>query len=386
MARFAFAAALLLCAACFTPGGGGECPEDACAVGETRCTIDGSAVQRCVGQDECGTWVDESCGTRAYCVGAGEPEAYCWCDDECRDEAAQICRRDLIQRCSADEVGCLYWEDVFDCETEGRVCNVYEGEPLCGRWVKPDGLAAISIRVDDRANRTYAEGQLTWIGNMRFQPDQNYMVIDVAWVGPYVPLWDDGPYVTGGHEAADQTANDHVFSAEPFLRADRSYQLQYAIEDELGHRIWPGEHGVLHILNGEHGRVAAPGLVIEPFGSVDVRVTFDTNARHPDFGFPFTSVGITTNLTYDERIELVDDGDGVYTFQWSEHLGPHDGLRHVGDVVRFLFWLDATPYRFGGVPYVEGVRAHTDHPGPGQWTEERFVGSGEALEMVIGPD
>ena len=47
------------------------------------------------------------------------------------------------------------------------------GEP---RWTKPEGYAGISLTIDDRANRTYSDGQIEWNGSFIYDAPTNTVI------------------------------------------------------------------------------------------------------------------------------------------------------------------------------------------------------------------
>jgi hypothetical protein len=118
-------------AACVAP-----CPGDCDTEGDTQCT-DADMIQRCTLDDEgCLYWDDVvDCTTLGYtCNDEVTGDAYCVapCESECDTVDATQCSGDTVQTCTLDEWnGCLYWEDTTDCTTSSQECDVVGGTAAC---------------------------------------------------------------------------------------------------------------------------------------------------------------------------------------------------------------------------------------------------------------
>jgi hypothetical protein len=268
----------------------------------------------------------------------------------------------------------------------------------------PDGeggvadYATLSIWVDDRANKTFNNGDIRWTGSFSWDEDSNFIVFSSNWLpdqGPYPPLWDDGPISAGGHEAAGQVAGDNIFSTEVYFRADATTQFEYGLLNEFDNWMWVGPNGTVEVPAGSTSRFDLEGLVLPAFGDVDVRITLDVAGLHPDFSSPAPAkVFVKGTLNMWAPVQILDDGqagdvtagDGIYTYVHSTKLGPHDGLLNPGQEAQFVFVFsydpegsasDGVEYKVGGNAAPEGVKAYTDYESPGEWTE---------VEVKLVPD
>ena len=171
-------------------------------------------------------------------------------EDDLRDTSSESEFGDLCEPSIDCEFG-------YDCQS-GTCVDVENA-----RWQKPPGAGSIYFIVDDRANRTYRDGQLIWKGSFDYDGSTNMLYPNSSWSGPYPTLYDDGSYLDGGHEAAGQIAGDHIFSCEVFIIAEYDILLEYGLTDENNNWIWTGSgNGLVEISAGETGRVEAPGMVL----------------------------------------------------------------------------------------------------------------------------
>jgi hypothetical protein len=109
------------------------CCDDTCTTAdETRCASD--IVQTCVESNGCLLWEDtEDCAaSNQECMEDGG-DAFCWagCQDECDTIGDLQCNGDLIEECTEDATGCLYWEIDTDCSTTNQTCEVVGTTPEC---------------------------------------------------------------------------------------------------------------------------------------------------------------------------------------------------------------------------------------------------------------
>jgi subtilisin-like proprotein convertase family protein len=106
--------------------------EDRCAAGESRCNGSGN-VESCErGDDGCLDWVEtEVCGELEHCLESADGAACAECDDGCDTVAATRCAGDVIETCTADELGCLAWEAGDICRGPGEYCLELDGGAVC---------------------------------------------------------------------------------------------------------------------------------------------------------------------------------------------------------------------------------------------------------------
>lgn len=109
---------------------------------------------------------------------------------------------------------------------------------------------AVSFVADDSAGQAYREGELALV---RF-PGATVQ-----------PLYDDGPWTEGGHEAEGAVAGDHRWGLTVFARPEPSAQLEYGFLDrsvDPPAALGPARQ-VLVVWKGQAPAVA-PALVLPP--------------------------------------------------------------------------------------------------------------------------
>ena len=127
------------------------CQED----GVRRCNRDNDAIESCQpNADGCLVWIEEEfCGDPGTCATEDSvPE--CRCDNECEATTESRCRGDVIQRCTEDAEGCLYWAEATDCAEEGQICDDLarpaECVSDCGNECSPeDGLRCFGVLIEE---------------------------------------------------------------------------------------------------------------------------------------------------------------------------------------------------------------------------------------------
>ena len=156
--------------------------------------------------------------------------------------------------------------------------------------VIPSDQAIITFAIDDSANQTYTAGDgLAWKGSFSYDAASRVLTVNGSWPGPYPLLHDDGPLSGGGHEPEGATAGDHVWSVSVLVDNTQQRQLEYgaisgSVNGSDGQWIWSGSNGVLTIPQGTQGPLAAPGLVIDAFGTVDLLLTVDLSGQREQPG------------------------------------------------------------------------------------------------------
>lgn len=259
------------------------------------------------------------------------------------------------------------------------------------RWTRPDGYCSIVFVVDDTANGTYLDAEMEWNASLVYDPSDNVAVFTTSWLpeeGPYPPLYDDGPYTTGGHEAEGQMAGDSIFSTEVFFLAEEDTTFEYGLINDLDHWIWSGPNGQATVIAGETGTIETQGFAFEAFGDIDIRVTLDTNNLHEEFPFDAEadSLFVKGSMISWRPIQLLDNGergdaaadDGIYTLTLSEYLGPHDGTLSLGQEAQFVFVFfeaEGLEYKLAGDALANGVAAYSawDDNQPGVFLEEELL-------------
>ncbi len=255
-------------------------------------------------------------------------------------------------------------------------------------FIKPAGYTSVTFYVDDTSNQTYASSDIEWKGSFVYDPQTNIIEHDASWageVGPYPPLYDDGPIAEGGHEMPGARAGDHIFSVEVYVLADESFDtdFQYGAINEFDNWIWEGPNGEFNLPAGSSERIDATGYVIPAFGTYDMRVTLDLAGLNEAF-LPFDPLSDRVYLkgsmnSWDAR-QLLDNGekgdlvsgDGIYTYHHAENLGPHDGMLFAGQHVQFVFMLNGLEYkRIDAIS--DGVTASTNCTGSDVWDSAPII-------------
>src|SRR5205807_5054183 len=91
---------------------------------------------------------------------------------------------------------------------------------------------------------------MEWKGSMLYDAATNKVTMDSTWGGPWAPLYDDGPWTSGGHEPAGANAGDHIFGTVVFVTppATGSDTYAYGLVDHSAPYndgwIWQGPPGV----------------------------------------------------------------------------------------------------------------------------------------------
>lgn len=252
---------------------------------------------------------------------------------------------------------------------------------------KPAGTVAVSFSVDDTANKVYQAGELLWKGSMVYDSTTRKIgAVDSSWNGPWAPLYDDGPWTSGGHEPAGATAGDHKWGVTVFVTppATGTATYEYGLVDHAfgDGWVWVGGNGQFLVNAGATSDITATGMTFPPFGTTDLRLVIDTNNLDPGGTWDTSKVAVKgsafawylTQMHDDGLLGDVTSGDGKYTFVLSNHVGAgkllyHTGLTHSGDLPEFVFTIGPTDkeYKIGGACSTQGVTADYK-PAGGSWT------------------
>ena len=243
---------------------------------------------------------------------------------------------------------------------------------------QPAGTVAVNFTIDDSANKvfTVVDGgysDLRWQGSFIYNQATRKATYDVAWgdgdKNVAVPLYDDGPWTTGGHEPPANVAGDHKWGATVFFTppATASQEYSYGAIDwstggKTGGWLWRGDSGKFTVNAGATAAINAAGLILLPYGTTDLKLVVDTTALGvhtlPDGGtvaWDFSTLKVKGSKWGWVEAPIYDDGthgdatasDQKYTFVLSDVAGvgklvPHAGLLSSGDSAEFV-------YLFGGV-------------------------------------
>lgn len=258
---------------------------------------------------------------------------------------------------------------------------------------RPPGFAAIRFAVDDTANKTYGDKEMKWTGSFAWNEADNTIAYASSWLptdGPFPWLYDDGPRSADGHEPEGAVKGDHVFETEVLVKAEEDLTFEYGVLNELDRWIWIGPNGVVTIPAGSTDTVDAARLIVPSFGEVDLKLTLDLKALHPNFAtitLADYDVYLKSSANSWTPVQLLDDGDaslgdetagdGVVTFVQSKRLGGHDGRLRSDQHAQFVFVFaiagfspdDGQEYKAAPTVLAEGVRAYTDAAVPGTFAE-----------------
>ena len=272
-------------------------------------------------------------------------------------------------------------------------------------FIPPANTVAVNFTIDDTANQTYtAADGLAWKGSFSFNSTTRLMTINGAWSGPYVMLYDDGPWTTGGHEPEGATAGDSLWGVTVWVSNSATQNFEYgaisgSVNGSDGSWIWVGSNGTFTVTSGSSTPIDAPGLVIPAFGTIDLQLTIDISANGSNLDPSFAGADYTDQVNVKgsawgwNTVALVDDGtkgdvtagDGIYTFVLSENIGAHDGLLHSGDTPEFIFVLGGVEYTSAGVALSSGVNALIDSGSGWSTVPVETLSSGSMATFVTVP-
>ena len=285
---------------------------------------------------------------------------------------------------SADSVTALDGTDTTDTTVDGTDSGTdatdstvtTDGADGADANESTDGISGtgvfinVSFQVDDSANQTYGpEDGLAWKGSFSYDTDDNLIVFDGAWSGPFIPLWDDGPISDGGHEAEGQQAGDHIWSVSVQMESttsDVTFEygaIRNSVEGSDGEWIWQGENGTFTIPANTTDDVDITSLTIDALGWIDIRFSIDVANIDPQFMLdPPQFVEVKTSAWGWSEQTMTDDGtmddiagDGIYSLVLGNVTGegttlPNNGLLNPGETPEFVFVLDDIEYKIAGVP------------------------------------
>lgn len=252
--------------------------------------------------------------------------------------------------------------------------------------VQPPCTVPVSITVDDTANHAYLAGEIQWKGNFRYDEVTRLAFYDASWNsgdGPFAPLYDDGPWDQGGHEAIGEVAGDHKFGAVVFVKppsaAGTNTTISYGLQDNVYQTKygngwnWPkSSNGSFVVFAGQTADVKADGAVLPAFGTVDFKLTLDTLALTPPDGggtWSTNTVKVKGTATTWAEVNVTASGNvGVYTMVLSDQVGAgktfyHSGLLKSGDKPEWVWVLNGVEYKAAGKAAVGGVAAYTKATG-----------------------
>lgn len=280
-------------------------------------------------------------------------------------------------------------------------CGVEDEEPTPQTptgFQQPANTVAINFTLDATDRKDfYADKGLEWKGS--FVYDEATRMItgpDGTWPGPYVPLYDDGPWDKGGHEPKGAVANDEKFGATVFFASPAAEtKFEYGAQIPKGPNcgsdggcwIWKGSNGTLTIPAGAKTDITAEGMKLDPEGSVDMRLTLDTknlgSGHVLDNGETVTVKGTMSSWDNDQAF---DDGthgdvtanDGVFTYTLSQNTAVRRLKLAPGTAVEFIWNIGASEYKTSSnKAETTGVKAYTKNA-----TDTAFVDRTSSVSLA----
>ncbi len=285
------------------------------------------------------------------------------------------------------------------CSSDETDTTLYS-EPNCkaAAWQTnkiPPCTVPVSITMDD-PNGVYRAGEAQWKGSFNYDAVTRVAFFDSSWGGgngPFAPLYDDGPWTTGGHEAVGEAAGDGTFGTTMFVYPPVTGTTTYEygmVDHAFGDGwIWKGSNGTFTVAASASAPITAAGLTLSPFGTTDMQVTLDTATLEPNTCSPTPCTPAAWDFAGGVKVKgsawgwsevVTTNVSGVYTFTLSDFAGAgkplyHTGLLNAGDVAQFVFVFYAADgttskeYKVGADgPPTTGVTAGLKASGAGTFT------------------
>jgi len=246
---------------------------------------------------------------------------------------------------------------------------------------QPTGTVAVSFAVDDTANKVYKSGELQWKGQMKYDSTTRVVTKDDSWGGPFAPLYDDGPWTTGGHEGPGSVAGDNIWGITVFVKppATGSDTYGYGLinvpyEKAFGNGwIWTGSNGSVVILSTAAAPLTAPGTALPKFGSTNVQFVINVNNLAPGTWDSSKGVKIKSSAWAWSEFAMTTSGTGVYTIALSDIVGTgkplaQSGLLKAGNQPEFIFVFNGAEYKLADkTAAIAGVTVATQAQGTTVW-------------------
>ena len=245
-------------------------------------------------------------------------------------------------------------------------------------FTKPAGTVAVNFSVDDSANKVWKDTEMQWKGSMAYDATTNKVTLDGAWGGPWAPLYDDGPWTSGGHEPQGATAGDHIFGVTIFVTppASGTAAYEYGLCDakfstDACHNtgwVWAGSsNGKFAVPAGATADIKADGMSFKAFGTTDVQIVIDKNALASGT-WDTSKTTIKGSQWAWFEVPLTADSSGKFTFQLSNYVGAgkqyyHNGLPSSLDKPEFVVVFNGVEYKTSGNCNTAGVTAGTKAAG-----------------------
>lgn len=243
---------------------------------------------------------------------------------------------------------------------------------------QPENTVALSFTIDASGRPGfYVNEGLEWKGSFTYDKATRLLTYSADWAGgngPYAPLYDDGPWDKGGHEPKGAVAGDNKFGITAFLpKQTEALEIKYGAQIPAGPNcgnsggcwIWKGSDGSVTIPAGSTTPVTAAGLMLDPDGTNDLRLTLDTNNLGGTFELPAgTKPQVKGTFSDWSPEETYDDGthgdatasDGIYTYTLSLNAIRRLKLAS-GANAEFIWVVGGVEYKDGSAGELNGVKA-----------------------------
>jgi hypothetical protein len=163
----------------------------------------------------------------------------------------------------------VYGDYVFSLTVnDGEDDSAIDTVTISTQFAQPADHVAVNFTIDDSASATYDDTSgLAWKGSFSYNAATRILTYNGAWPGPYVPVYDDGPWPTGGHEPSTATANDNIWGVTVWISNSTGVTLEYgaisgSVDGSDGVWIWSGANGTVVIPAGATVPIDATGLVL----------------------------------------------------------------------------------------------------------------------------
>ena len=214
-----------------------------------------------------------------------------------------------------------------------------EPEPTPTGFPQPANTVPLNFTIDASGRPGfYADEGLEWKGSFTYDKTTRLMTFAADWAGgkgPYAPLYDDGPWDTGGHEPKGAVKGDGKFGITAFLPVPtEALKIEYGAQIPFGPNcsnqdgcwIWKGSNGSVNVPAGSTTALTATPLTLDPEGTQDLRLTLNTKGLGSGFTYA-SGTAITVKGTFADwsNEPAFDDGthgdatsgDGVFTYTLS---------------------------------------------------------------------
>ncbi|MDQ3265349.1 MAG: hypothetical protein M3Y59_17115 [Myxococcota bacterium] len=239
---------------------------------------------------------------------------------------------------------------------------------------QPENTVAVNFTIDASGRPGfYEDGDLEWKGSFTYDETSRILTYDSSWAGgagPYPTLHDDGPWNEGGHEPLGAVAGDDKFGITAFIATPaEAITLEYGAQTccgATGGWVWTGSNGSVEVTPTSTGPITAEGLTLSPEGTVDLRLTLNTNALGSGHVLA-TPVKVKGTFSDWAEEQAYDDGthgdatsaDGIYTYTLSENATRRLKLTS-GTTAQFIWVLNTQEYKTSGSAGEQtGVMAYT---------------------------